>query len=311
MLFSTPQRAALISVASNTLLVAAKIAVAFLSGSAALLSEALHSGLDLMASLIAWLSLRFAAHPPDREHPYGHGKWENISAFLEGLLIIGVAVWVLYEAGQRLFTPVALTHLHLAMGVLGGSALVNLLVSYALRRAAKRFDSVALEADAAHLSTDVYTSVGALGGLAGYYFTGYHLFDTGTALAVGAIIFGIGLRVSHGALHGLLDSRLPAQEEETVREIISQATPHLALKEIVSRKAGPMRYLDLTLTVCRWETLEEIHRLCDDLEGRIAARFPGARIFIHPEPCLLRRDKQDAETCACPLQLNISYPIKE
>ena len=133
MLFSTPQRAALISVASNTLLVAAKIAVAFLSGSAALLSEALHSGLDLLASFIAWLSLHFAAHPPDREHPYGHGKWENVSAFLEGLLILGVALWVFYEAGQRLFTPVALTHVSLAMAVLGGSALVNLLVSQAMR----------------------------------------------------------------------------------------------------------------------------------------------------------------------------------
>jgi cation diffusion facilitator family transporter len=184
-------------------------------------------------------------------------------------------------------------------------------VSLALRRAAKRFDSVALEADAAHLSTDVYTSFGALAGLTGYYFTGHHLFDTGAALAVGAIIFGIGLKVSHGALQGLLDSRLPAQEEETVREIISQATPHLALKEIVSRKAGPMRYLDLTLTVCRWENLEEIHRMCDDLEARIAARFAGARIFIHPEPCLLRRDTEDAETCACPLHMNISYPIRD
>jgi cation diffusion facilitator family transporter len=311
MFFSTPQRAALISVASNTLLVAAKIAVAFLSGSAALLSEALHSGLDLVASFIAWLSLRFAAHPPDREHPYGHGKWENISAFLEGLLILGVALWVLYEAGQRLFVPVILTHLHLAMAVLGGSALVNLLVSLALRRAAKRFDSVALEADAAHLSTDVYTSVGALAGLGGYYLTGHHLFDTGAALAVGAIIFGIGLKVSHGALHGLLDSRLPVEEEETVREIVSQVTPHLALKEIVSRKAGPMRYLDLTLTVCRWENLDEIHHLCDDLEARIALRFPRARIFIHPEPCLLRRDTQNAEACACPLRLNISYPIRD
>jgi len=311
MLFSTPQRAALISVASNTLLVAAKIVVAFLSGSAALLSEALHSGLDLLASLIAWLSLRFAAHPPDREHPYGHGKWENVSAFLEGLLILGVALWVFYEAGQRLFTPVALTHVSLAMAVLGGSALVNLLVSQALRRAARRFDSVALRADAAHLSTDVYTSVGALAGLGGYYLTGYHLFDTGAALGVGVIICGIGIKVTHGALHGLLDTRLPVEEEEAVKEIVSQVTPLLELKEIVSRKAGPVRYLDLTLTVCRWETLEEIHRLCDDLEGRIKERFPGARVFIHPEPCLIRRDTRDAETCDCPLRLNISYPVKD
>ena len=311
MFFSTPQRAALISVASNTLLVGAKIAVAFMSGSAALLSEALHSGLDLMASFIAWLSLRFAAHPPDREHPYGHGKWENISAFLEGLLILGVALWVFYEAGQRLFAPVALTHLGLAMAVLGGSALVNVLVSLALKRAAKRFDSVALDADASHLSTDVYTSIGALAGLVGYYLTGYALFDTGAALAVGAIICGIGLTVTHRALHGLLDTRLPAEEEEAVRQIVSQVTPNLELKELVSRKAGPVRYLDLTLTVCRWETLEQIHQLCDELEARIASRFPGARIFIHPEPCLIRRETQNAETCACPLHLNISYPVRE
>ena len=311
MLFSTPQRAALISVVSNTVLVAAKLLVAYLSGSAALLSEALHSGLDLLASSIAWVSLLFAAHPPDREHPYGHGKWENISAFLEGLLILGVALWVFYEAGQRLFTPVAITHLPLAMGVLGASALVNAFVSLALRRAARRFDSVALEADAAHLSTDVYTSLGALAGVGGYYLTGHHLFDTGAALAVGVIILFIGIKVSYGSLQGLLDTRLPVEEEEVVRQIISQVTPSLELKEIVSRKAGPMRYLDLTLTVCRWENLEEIHRMCDDLEARIAARFPGARIFIHPEPCLLRRDTENAETCACPLQMNISYPIKD
>ncbi len=311
MFFTTPQRAALISVLSNTVLVAAKLLVAFLSGSAALLSEALHSGLDLVASSIAWVSLLFSAHPPDREHPYGHGKWENISAFLEGLLILGVALWVFYEAGHRFFTPVAITHLPLAMGVLAGSALVNFFVSLALGRAARRFDSVALEADAAHLSTDVYTSLGALAGVGGYYLTGHHLFDTGAALAVGVIILVIGLKVSHGSLHGLLDTRLPAEEEEAVRQIISQITPALELKDIVSRKAGPVRYLDLTLTVCRWETLEEIHHLCDQLENRIAGRFPGARIFIHPEPCLVRRDTQNAETCACPLRLNVTYPVKD
>jgi len=311
MLFSSPTRAALISVASNTLLVVVKLLVALASGSVALLSEALHSGLDLLAAVIAWLSLRFAAHPPDREHPYGHGKWENVSAFLEGLLILGVALGVLYESGRRLFTPVAVTYVPLGLVVLAGSALVNLWVSWALRRAARRFDSVALEADAAHLSTDVYTSLGALVGLAGYYFTGHHLFDTGAGLAVGVVILWVGGKVTHGALHGLLDTRLPMEEEETVRQIVAQVTPFLELKEIISRKAGPMRYLDLTLTVCRWETLEEIHRLCDVLEDRIQERFPGARIFIHPEPCLIRRETTDAEVCECPLRLNISYPIRD
>ena len=310
MFFSTPQRAALVSVTSNTFLVGIKLAVALLSGSAALLSEALHSGLDLLAALIAWISLRFAAHPPDREHPYGHGKWENVSAFLEGLLILAVALGIFYEAGRRLFEPVTLAYVPLGIAVLAVSAGVNLGVSWALNRAARRFDSVALEADAAHLRTDVYTSLGALLGLVGYSLTGHHLFDTVSALAVGAIILGIGAKVSHGALHGLLDTRLPEEEEEAVRRIVAQTSPILELREINSRKAGPVRYLDLTLVVCRWETLEEIHRLCDSLEGQIQTRFPGARIFIHPEPCLIRNEGGEVETCSCPLRLNITYPVK-
>ncbi len=310
MLFSTPTRAALISIVSNTLLVLAKAAVAVLSGSAALMSEALHSGLDLLAAFMAWISLRFAAHPPDWQHPYGHGKFENISAFLEGLLIIGVAGAVFYQSVPRLFHPEAVTLVPLGLAVLGGSALVNLGVSWALRRASSRFDSVALAADAAHLSTDVYTSLGALLGLLGFMLTGHHLFDTLAALGVGLIILGIGLKVSHGSLQGLLDTRLPFEEEEAVREIVAETGPVLEIKEMRSRKAGPVRYVNLTLTVCRWENLDQVHQLCDRLEGKIKARFPGANIFIHPEPCLLQSEARDLEACSCPLRLNISYPVE-
>lgn len=311
MLFSTPQRAALISVASNTLLVAGKVVVGVLSGSAALLSEALHSGLDLLAAVMAWISLRFSGHPPDWEHPFGHGKGENVSAFLEGLLIIAVAVGVFYQAGRRLFEPEPITLVPLGLAVLAASALVNLGVSRALKRAARRFDSVALEADAAHLATDVYTSLGAMIGLLGYQITGHHLFDTVAALGVGAIILWIGLKVTHGGMHGLLDTRLPEGEEQVVRELVAAVSPVLELKELKSRKAGPVRYLNLTLVVCRWENLEQIHRLCDDLEKEIQARFPGALVFIHPEPCLLKPPTGgDAGECACPLKLNISYPLK-
>jgi cation diffusion facilitator family transporter len=310
MLFSTPTRAALISVASNTLLVLAKGVVAALSGSAALLSEALHSGLDLVAALMAWVSLRFSAHPADWEHTFGHGKWENLSAFLEGLLIIAVALGVFYQSGLRLFNPVPLGFIPLGLAVLGASAVVNLIVSYYLKRAARRFDSVALEADAAHLSTDVYTSAGALLGLLGYQLTGHHLFDTLSALGVGVIILGVGLKVSHGGLHGLLDTRLPEAEEEAVRELVAATEPVLEIKELRSRKAGPVRYLNLTLVVCRWESLEQIHQLCDRLEARIQSRFPGALVFIHPEPCLIKNETHDPQTCPCPLNLNISYPVK-
>lgn len=310
MLFTTPTRAAFISVVSNTVLVLAKAAVAVASGSAALLSEALHSALDLLASLMAWISLRFATHPPDWQHPYGHGKWENLSAFLEGLLITAVALGVFYQSGPRLLRPVPVTLVPLGLIVLAASSGVNLLVSWALKRAARRFDSVALDADAAHLSTDVFTSLGAMAGLLGYQVTGNPLFDTAAALGVGLIILGIGLKVTYGALHGLLDTRLPALEEEEVRQLVHQLEPVLELKELRSRKAGPVRYLNLTLTVCRWESLEQIHRVCDELEAKIRERFPGAMIFIHPEPCLVKPADGDAASCTCPLQMNISYPVK-
>jgi cation diffusion facilitator family transporter len=309
MFFSTPSRAAFISVVSNLTLVVTKGVIAVLSGSAALLSEALHSALDLLAALMAWLSLRVSAHPPDWEHPFGHGKWENLSAFLEGLLILAVAVGVFYQCGPRLFKPVPLSLIPLGLAVLGASAILNLLVSGALRRAARRFDSVALSADAAHLRTDVYTSAGALLGLLLYQLTGLALFDTLAALGVGVIILWVGLKVSHGGLHGLLDTRLPAAEEETVRALVAAAASVLEIKELRSRKAGPVRYLNLTLVVCRWESLEQIHLLCDHLEGQIKQRFPGAMIFIHPEPCLIKPVGGEPSTCTCPLRLNISYPV--
>lgn len=310
MFFSTPQRAALISVGSNSLLVAAKLIVAVLSGSAALLSEALHSALDLLAALMAWVSLNFSRDPPDRQHPYGHGKWENISAFLEGLLILGVAVVVFYEAVPRLWRPEPVTWVTWGMAVLGGSALVNLMVSRALKRAARRFDSVALSADADHLSTDVYTSAGALLGLLGYQLTGFILFDTVAALGVGLIILYIGGKVTYASLHGLLDTRLPPVEEEEVRRLVASCSEVMSVKDIRSRKAGPMRYLDLTLALCRWESLDQIHRMCDELEAKIEARFPGAQVFIHPEPCLLKPESGDFKACDCPLLLKITLPEK-
>ncbi|MBW1952715.1 MAG: cation transporter [Deltaproteobacteria bacterium] len=153
MFFKSPQPAALISIISNLTLTTGKAGVALLSGSTAILSEALHSSLDLMA----WLALKFSASPPDREHPYGHGKFENLSGFLEGLLIFGVAAGIFYQAGQRLFHTVLVRFLGTAMGVMGLSAGLNLVVATYLYKAARRFDSVALEADAAHLLTDVYT----------------------------------------------------------------------------------------------------------------------------------------------------------
>lgn len=307
MWFSSPQRTALISVASNLTLTAAKAVVAFLSGSTAILSEALHSSLDLLASCMAWLALKFSTSPPDREHPYGYGKFENLSGFLEGLLIVAVAAGVFYQAGRRLLHPVPVRLVSTGIAVMGLSAGLNLVVSTYLTKASHRFDSVALEADAAHLLTDVYTSVGVLAGLAGYYLTGHHLFDTLPALGVGLVVLFTALRITWKSLSGLLDTRLPETEEQEIRDIVRSFSPILELVRLQSRKSGPIRHLDLVLLICGRETLTEIHHLCDLIEAKIKARFPRAAITIHPEPCLRGQEPCISEPCVCPFRINIDY----
>ncbi|MDD3579598.1 MAG: cation diffusion facilitator family transporter [Desulfobacca sp.] len=311
MFFKSPQRAALLSIISNLTLTSGKAGVAVMSGSTAILSEALHSSLDLLASLMAWIALKFSASPPDREHPYGHGKFENLSGFLEGLLIFAVAVGIFYQAGQRLFHPVPVRFLYTAMGMMGLSAGLNLLVATYLYKAARRFDSVALEADAAHLLTDVYTSVGVLIGLVGYYLSGHHLFDTIPALLVGLVILYTAARITWKSLSGLIDTRLPETEEHKIRELVRSFSPILELTKLKSRKSGPVRHLDLVLLICGRESLTKIHTLCDDIEAQIKAQFPGALVHIHPEPCLKGENRCLSETCTCPFRLDITLPASE
>lgn len=313
MFFSSPHRAALLSVISNLGLTALKAGVACVSGSAAILSEALHSSLDLLASLLAWLALKFSTSPPDRDHPYGHGKFENLSGFLEGMLIFAVAGGIFYQAGRRLFYPVPVHFLTMGMTVMGLSAGVNLVVATFLKKASRRFDSVALEADAAHLLTDVYTSIAVLAGLGGYYLSGHHLFDTLPALAVGLVILFTAARITWKSLSGLIDTRLPETEEQEIQNIVRSFSPILELIQLKSRKSGPIRHLDLVLLICGRESLIDIHTLCDQIEARIEARFPRAHVAIHPEPCLRaaqsceRQDQPDAsELCICPFRLNIT-----
>ncbi|MFP3868268.1 MAG: cation diffusion facilitator family transporter [Desulfobacteraceae bacterium] len=307
MFFKSPQRAALISIISNLTLTTGKAGVAVISGSTAILSEALHSSLDLLASLMAWLALKFSASPPDREHPYGHGKFENLSGFLEGLLIFGVAAGIFYQAGHRLLHPVPVRFLTIAMGIMGLSAGLNLIIATYLYKAARRFDSVALEADAAHLLTDVYTSVGVLIGLVGYYLSGHHLFDTIPALLVGLVILYTAFKITWKSLAGLIDTRLPEIEEGEIRSLVQSFSPVLELTQLKSRKSGPTRHLDLNLLICGRESLTKIHSLCDEIEDKIKARFPRAEVQIHPEPCISGENHCKSETCICPFRLDITY----
>jgi len=278
-------RAARVSVASNTTLVVLKLAVGLMMGSVSVISEAIHSGLDLAAALIAYFSLKQAAKPADDHHQFGHGKIENISGLTEALLIFIAAVWIIYEAYEKLVYGVNVQSVALGMAVMGFSALVNYLVSRNLFQVAEKTDSIALKADALHLSTDVITSLGVLMGLGLMKLTGIQLLDPLVAIAVALLIIKAAYELTMQAFWPLLDVRLPPEEEEAVVEIIRRHEgAFVEFHELRSRKAGAERHIDLHLVVLPDQHVSDVHEVCDRIERDIQGQFPSSHVLIHIEP---------------------------
>ena len=277
--------AARTSIFSNLFLVSLKLIVGFLTLSVSVLSEAVHSGIDLVASGIAFFSVRRSDVPPDQRHAFGHGKIENISGFLEALLIFLAALLIVYEAVEKLLVREPIRSLNLGIFVMGLSAAINLAISLYLLKTAKETDSMALEADAHHLLTDVYTSVGVMTGLLLIRLTGIVLFDSLMALGVAILITKTAYTLTRKSLGPLLDAKLPDEEEQLVASIIRDHSPQaLEFHNLRTRKAGSQRHIDLHLVVQKDTHVEEAHQLCDDLESHIRAELPNSVVSIHIEP---------------------------
>ena len=299
-MFSTKTTAAGLSIFSNSLLVILKVVVGLVMGSVSVLSEGIHSGVDLLAALIAFFSIRAAARPADRDHEFGHGKIENVSGTVEGLLIFLAAGWIVYEAVARIRTGTGLVSIDLGIGLMAGSAVLNFFVSRHLHKIARATESVALEADAWHLTTDVYTSVGIMVGLVVVRVTGLTILDPIIAIGVALLIVRAAWRITRKSISGLLDVRLPEEEERAIEAAINEHLGEvIGFHKLRTRKAGSERYVDLHLVLPRSVTLEEAHKLCDHLEEDISARLPGGSVTIHCEPC----DQADDGTCPddCPV----------
>lgn len=280
-----PTQAARVSILSNSSLILLKLGTGLAMGSMAVIAEAVHSLLDLAAAVIAFFGLRVAYTPPDAEHPFGHGKAENISAFVEGLLILLAAVLVIYEAVRKLVTGVEVRLLEAGMGVMAFSVVVNLFVSRFLYRVARENDSLALEADARHLTADIFTSLGVLAGLVLVRVTDFYLLDPLIALGVALFIIRTGWEVGKKSFPGLLDARLPAGEEQVVRGILQEHyQDFVEFHELRTRRSGRTRFVELHLVLSGQVPLEEAHRLCDHLEGDIQKSLPHSSITIHLEP---------------------------
>lgn len=279
-------RAAAISICSNATLIVLKIVAGAVTGSIAIVTEAVHSGIDLLASVVAYFSVRKADEPADESHPYGHEKVENLAAAIEGMLIVIGAGIIVFEAVRRLVDAAEVESLGFGIAVIAFSAIANAAVSTYLYRQARLTDSPALESDAAHLRTDALTSLGVLVALVLVGTTGVEELDPATALAVaGAIVFA-GLRILGRSSRVLVDEALPDEELDAVRRAIEGhgAVEVAGFHKLRARRAGSRRYVDLHVQFRAGTTLERAHELAHELQGAIRARVRDADVLIHLEP---------------------------
>jgi cation diffusion facilitator family transporter len=288
----TKSGAAALSIASNALLIAIKLAAGAITGSIAILTEAVHSLIDLVASVVAFVSVRKADEPADAEHPYGHEKVESLAATIEGLLILVGAGIIVYEATHRLVVGAQVESLGVGIAVMGFSVLANLAVSAVLYRQAKAHESPALEGDAAHLRTDAMTSAGVLVGLGLVQITGAAAFDSITALIVAGAIVTAGIRIVRRSSGVLVDEALPGPEMDRIEAAIAAArTPEVAgYHKLRARRAGSRRYIDLHVQYVSGTSLERAHDLAHAMRDEIEATIPRAEVLIHVEPETSLRD---------------------
>jgi cation diffusion facilitator family transporter len=291
----TKSGAAGLSIASNSLLIAIKLAAGAITGSIAIVTEAVHSLIDLVASVVAFASVRKADEPADADHPYGHEKVENLAATIEGMLILVGAGIIVFEATHRLVVGSEVERLGVGMAVMGLSVLANLLVSTVLSRQARAHDSPALEGDAAHLRADALTSAGVLAGLAIVQVTGIVAFDSITALVVAAAIVAAGLRIIRRSSGALVDEALPGEELDRIEAAIAAArTPEVAgYHRLRARRAGARRYIDFHVQYRSGTSLERAHELAHQMRDEIEASLRRAEVLIHVEPETSLRDPSD------------------
>jgi len=284
---------AALSIISNATLVILKLLVGLLIGSVSVLSEAIHSAVDLVASVIAFLSVRTSAKPADAHHPFGHGKYENLSGAIEALLIFIAAIWIIGEAIHKLIAPQPLEKAGVGVAVMLVSALANGWISGRLFKIGRETDSIALQADAWHLRTDVYTSIGVMTGLGiilgGYWFApGLNLnwVDPVAALCVAVLILKAAWNLTSDSVKDLLDARLPEEEEAWILNHVRGLRPLAqGLHDLRTRKGGAIRFVEFHLIVPEHMTVAQAHEISDQIEDAITARYPSTHVTTHIEPC--------------------------
>ncbi len=299
--------AALNSVIAAFLLTGLKLVVGFLSGSLGILAEAAHSGLDLAAAIVTCVAVRAASKPADRSHAYGHGKVENLSALAETLLLLATCAWIVRESVLRLISQ----HVHVdasiwTFAVMGISIVVDVSRSRMLYRVAATHRSQALEADALHFSTDIWSSAVVIAGLLGVRLAGWYpglgflvQADAVAALIVASIVVVVSVRLGLRTIQALLDSSPPGVGD-TIKSAVAAMDGVFDCHAVRVRHSGPYYFVDLHITVDGEQSLRSAHELTERVEQAVEALLPGADVTVHPEPAPATRKSQLDQKNAAP-----------
>jgi cation diffusion facilitator family transporter len=272
-----------LSIISNTLLITMKLIVGIISGSVSIISEAIHSSMDLVAAIIAFFSVKVSDNPPDARHPYGHGKVENISGVIEALLIFAAAIWIIFEAVRKLLgEEIVLDKIWIGSIVMLISAGVNIIVSRMLYKVARETKSVALEADALHLKTDVYTSAGVAVGLALILITDIKWLDPVVAILVALFIIKESYSLLNRAFTPLLDTAWSEDEIDNLERKLNEM--EVNYHDLRTRIAGNYRFIDIHVEIPRDESVGNAHKYCDMIENELTASYENLSVTIHVEP---------------------------
>lgn len=286
-MFSGRSGAAKLSIIIVIVLIGLKVAVGVITGSLSVLAQAVDSFLDLFAISVTFLAIRIAAKPADEEHPFGHGKAENVAAIIQAILIFIAGGSIIYSAVRRIQTDAVLEMTEAGIVVMAVSIIASIFLSRYLLRVAKKEDSMALEANAHNIAADVYSAAAVFVGLIAVRLTGLGIIDSILAGLVAIFILKVAFDVLRHSFGGLVDTKLPVDEEQSIREAITEhfGGEVVNFHKLRTRKAGRQRYIDLHLVMPKHVSIEEAHNMCNHLEIDIKVRLVHTDVTIHVEPC--------------------------
>ena len=306
-MFSTPMGAARLFLVTVVTLILLKITVGVLTGSISIWAQVADSSLDLFAAVLTFVTVGFSAKPADYEHPFGHGKMEDVTAGIQAVLLLGAAGSIIFAAANRIMNGEVIRLTDAGIGVMFFSMVVSILLSRHLSRVAKATDSVALAANAQNITGDIFSTAGVMVGLTLVRFTGLIIIDPILAILVALLILRMAYKVGRMSIEGLLDVRLPRQEEDVIISCIKEHTSQLAgFHEVRTRKSGNRRFIDLHLMLPKNTSVEDAHNMCDHLEQDIKSRLTNSSVTIHVEPCDVVCDGCQVSPCSLRIGVQLS-----